>query len=118
MSYVKALVIKFVAIAVVLLIILTGIFDVEFEKTLLISLVLTMVAYALGDLMIFRKTGKGAHRNGANHNHADHNHDREDHKKRNRMATIADIVLSFLVIRLLGDALIKKARAATGTSIP
>lgn len=59
MNHVKAPVIKFVMIAVVLLIILTGIFDVEFEKTLLISLALTVAADALGDLMIFRKTGKG-----------------------------------------------------------
>lgn len=107
MNHVKALVIKFLMIAVVLLIILTGIFDVEFEKTLLISLVLTLLAYALGDLMVFRKTGKQTHHNDVNDNHADH--DREDHKKRNMMATIADIVLAFLVIWLMGDALIENA---------
>ena len=107
MNHVKALVIKFVMIAVVLLIILTGIYDVEFEKTLLISLVLTLIAYALGDLMIFRKMGKQTQHNGANNNNA--NHDREDHNKRNLMATIADIVLAFLVIWLMGDALIEDA---------
>lgn len=109
MNHLKALIVKFLMIAVVLLVILTGIFDVEFEKTLLISLVLTVLAYALGDLMIFRKTGSQTHHNGTDHNHANRDHDREDHKKRNVMATIADIVLSFLVIWLLGDALIENA---------
>ncbi|MGO1059434.1 YndM family protein [Planococcus sp. FY231025] len=109
MNHGKALVIKFLMITVVLLIILTGIFDVEFEKTLLISLVLTVLAYALGDLMIFRKTGNQAHNHGTAHSNADQHHDREDHKKRNMLATIADIVLSFLVIWLMGDVLIENA---------
>ena len=109
MNHVKALAIKFVMIAVVLLIILTGIYDVEFEKTLLISLVLTLLAYALGDLMIFRKAGKQAQHNAANHNNSTQNNDREDHNKRNLMATIADIVLAFLVIWLMGDALVENA---------
>ncbi|MDN7246281.1 YndM family protein [Planococcus shenhongbingii] len=109
MNHVKALIMKFIMIAVVLLVILTGIYDVEFEKTLLISLVLTLIAYVLGDLMIFRKTGDGASNKQTGNNHAA-GHDRhEDHKKRNMMATIADIVLSFLVIWLLGDALIENA---------
>ncbi|MGI2327980.1 YndM family protein [Planococcus sp. YIM B11945] len=109
MNHVKALVIKFIMIALVLLIILTGIYDVEFDKTLLISLVLTVLAYALGDLMIFRKAGNRAANDRNSNNHSDR-HDREaDHKKRNVMATIADIVLSFLVIWLLGDALVENA---------
>ena len=98
MNHLKALVIKFLMIAVVLLIILTGIFDVEFGDTLLISLVLTLVAYVLGDLMIFRKTGDRSDHTRANDNHS-------DHTKRNAIATIADIVTAFLVIWLMGEAL-------------
>lgn len=97
MNHLKALIIKFVMIAVVLLVILTGIYDVEFSDTLLISAVLTVVAYLLGDLMIFRKTGDRS-----NHNRTGHD---DDHTKRNAMATVSDIILSFLVIWLMGEVL-------------
>lgn len=109
MNHGKAIIMKFVMITAVLLAILTGIYDVEFEKTLLISLVLTLIAYVLGDLMVFRKTGNGASTNHAGNNHSGDHERHEDHKKRNIMATIADIGLSFLVIWLLGDALIDNA---------
>lgn len=99
MNHLKALIIKFLMIAVVLLIILTGIFDVEFGDTLLISAVLTLLAYVLGDLMVFRKTGDRGDRNRAGH-------DNSDHTKRNAMATVSDIVLSFLVIWLMGEVLL------------
>ena len=89
MNHVKALVIKFLMIAVVLLIILTLFFDVPFMDTIWISLALTIIAYLLGDLMIFRKAG-----------------DRSDQNKRNAIATVSDIVVAFLVIWLLGDALV------------
>jgi amino acid transporter len=92
MDHLKALVIKFVMILVVLGIILTGIYDGEFEDTLLISLVLTLVAYFLGDLMIFRKAGDDHDRN-------------SDHVKRNIIATISDAVLAFVVIWLMGKSL-------------
>ncbi|MFD1032498.1 YndM family protein [Metaplanococcus flavidus] len=95
MNHLKALIIKFLMIAVVLLIILTLIFDVEFGDTLLISAVLTVAAYALGDLMIFRKVGNDET------NNAD-----SDHTKRNAIATVSDIVLAFLVIWLMGEALL------------
>ncbi|MDQ0429496.1 Ca2+/Na+ antiporter [Planomicrobium stackebrandtii] len=98
MNHVKALIIKFVMIAVVLLVILTGIYDVEFSDTLLISVVLTLVAYVLGDLLIFRKTGNRSDNNRANHNES-------DHTKRNAIATVADIVTAFLVIWVMGEAL-------------
>lgn len=88
MNHVKALVIKFLMIAVVLLIILTLFFDVPFMDTIWISLALTIIAYVMGDLMIFRKAG-----------------DRSDQNKRNAIATVSDIVVAFLVIWLLGDAL-------------
>ena len=87
MDHVKAIVIKFVMIAVVLGIVLTGIFDGAFEDTLIISLILTIVAYIIGDLFIFRKVG---------------NDRNADHHKRNIIATISDAVLSFLVIWIMG----------------
>lgn len=99
MNHLKALIIKFLMIAVVLLIILTGIFDVEFGDTLLISVVLTLVAYVLGDLLIFLKTGGRTDQNRTNHNQS-------DHTKRNAIATVADIVVAFLVIWLMGEALL------------
>jgi len=89
MNHVKALAMKFVMIAAVLLVILTLFFDVPFVDTLWISLVLTLVAYVMGDLMIFRKAG-----------------DRSDQDKRNAIATVSDIVVAFLVIWLMGEALV------------
>ncbi len=89
MNHVKALIMKFVMIAAVLLIILTLFFDVPVMDTIWISLALTLVAYVMGDLMIFRKAG-----------------DRSDQTKRNAIATISDIVVAFLVIWLMGDALV------------
>lgn len=89
MNHVKALVIKFVMIAAVLLIVLTGFFDVPFLDSIWISLALTVVAYVMGDLMIFRKAG-----------------DRSEQTKRNAIATVSDIVVAFLVIWLLGEALV------------
>lgn len=89
MEHVKALAIKFVMIAAVLLIILTLMFDVPFADTLWISLALTIVAYAMGDLMIFRKAGN-----------------RSEQNKRNAIATVADIVVAFLLIWLMGEALV------------
>lgn len=109
MNHAKALIIKFLMIAVVLLVILTVIYDVEIEKTLLISLVLTLIAYVLGDLMIFRRTGDGSSNKQSGNNHSGHRDPHEDHKKRNMMATIADIVLSFLVIWLMSDGMINGA---------
>ncbi len=92
MDHVKAILIKFVMITIVLGIILTGIYDGEFEDTLLISVVLTIVAYIIGDLFIFRKAGDDRDRN-------------SDHIKRNTIATLSDAVLAFLVIWLMGREL-------------
>ncbi|MDQ6466599.1 YndM family protein [Exiguobacterium acetylicum] len=116
MNHLKALIMKFLMIAVVLLLILTVIYDVEIEKTLLISLALTLIAYVLGDLMIFRRAGDGASnkqsatrdsKNYVSNKHADARDPHEDHKKRNMMATIADILLSFFVIWVMGESMIK-----------
>ena len=92
MEHVKALLIKFVMIAVILGIVLTGIYDGEFGDTLLISIILTIVAYILGDLLVFRKTGDDHERNA-------------DHVKRNTIATISDAILTFLVVWLMGREL-------------
>ncbi|NGY80566.1 DUF2512 family protein (plasmid) [Bacillus megaterium] len=54
MKHLKALIIKFVMSAVVLGIILTGIYSYGFSDSMLIGLVLTVVAYALGDLLVYR----------------------------------------------------------------
>ena len=92
MDHLKALLIKFAMVAVVLGIVLTGIYDGELEDTLLISLVLTIVAYIIGDLFIFRNAGDDHDRNA-------------DHVKRNTIATISDSVLAFFVIWLMGKSL-------------
>lgn len=89
MNHLKALIMKFLMIAVVLLIILTLIFDVPFGDTIWISVVLTLVAYVAGDLMIFKNAG-----------------DVNEQGKRNAIATVSDIILAFLVIWLMGNSLV------------
>lgn len=79
-------------ITVVLGIVLSGIYDGEFSDTLLISAVLTILSYIVGDLLLFRKSGNDMEVN-------------SDHSKRNTIATLADAVLSFLVIWLMGKSL-------------
>lgn len=92
MDHVKALIIKFVMVAVVLGIVLTGMYDGEFSDTLLISAVLTILAYVVGDLLVFRKAGDDRERNA-------------DHSKRNGIATVSDAVLTFFVVWLMGKSL-------------
>lgn len=89
MKHLVALAIKFAMIAAVLLIILTGFFDVPFADTLLISLTLTLIAYAMGDLLIFRSGGE-----------------RSEQATRNSIATIADVAVAILVIWAVGEALV------------
>ncbi|MCM3543612.1 DUF2512 family protein [Priestia megaterium] len=81
MKHLKALIIKLIMSALVLGIILTGIYNYDFSNSMLISLVLTVVAYALGDLLVYRNAA-----------------DDSDYKKRNIIATISDLILIFLVI--------------------
>ncbi len=85
MEHVKALIIKLVMVTAVLGIIITGIFDGEFSDTLLISIVLTVLAYILGDLLIFRHAGNDT-----------------EYTKRNTIATTADVVLTIATIYLMG----------------
>ena len=89
MNHVKALLIKFVMITVVLGIVLSVGFDFPFGDMLLISFVLTLVAYVMGDLFIFRKTG-----------------DSSSQTNRNIIATVSDGILAFLVIWIMGSQLI------------
>ncbi|MFP7733301.1 YndM family protein [Priestia aryabhattai] len=88
MKHLKALIIKFVMSALVLGIVLTVIYNYDFSDSILISLVLTVVAYALGDLLVYRNAA-----------------DDSDSKKRNIVATISDLILSFLVIWIMGTSL-------------
>ena len=86
MNHVKAIVIKFLMIAVVLGIILTGVFNMNFTDTLSISLVLTLLAYVVGDLGIFQNAG-----------------DRAAQNKRNIIATVSDFFLAAIVIYFMGQ---------------
>ena len=85
MRHLLALAIKFVMVAAVLLIVLTLLFDVSFVDTLLISLALTALSYAMGDIMIFLNAGRP-----------------ENQSSRNTIATFADFVMAFLAIWLIG----------------
>ena len=72
-------------VAAVLLIVLTLLFDVPFVDTLLISLALTALSYAMGDIMIFLNAGRPENQSG-----------------RNTIATFVDFVMAFLTIWLIG----------------
>jgi len=85
MDHLKAIIIKFVMIAVVLGIIVSGIFGGEFSDTLWMSAVLTVLAYIIGDLGIFRNIG-----------------DDSDYTKRNAIATLSDAILTFAIVYFMG----------------
>lgn len=80
MNHFKAILIKFIATFVVLYIILGAFYDMAFRNVFLISLVLTVAAYVIGDMLILRMTN-------------------------NTVATIADFGLAFLVIWFMGESL-------------
>merc|ERR1712194_514611 len=80
-----ALAIKFVIITLVLLVILTWAFDVSFMNTLMISLALTALSYAIGDLLVFLNAGKPGNQ-----------------VSRNTVATFADFIMALAVILLIG----------------
>jgi hypothetical protein len=86
LDHLKAIAIKFVMVAVVLGVILTGIFGVEVSDMLTVSVVLTLGAYILGDLMIFKRV------NG-------------EQKKRNTIATLSDAALAFIILWFMGTAM-------------
>ncbi|MGD6804558.1 DUF2512 family protein [Rossellomorea vietnamensis] len=86
MEHLKALAIKFVMVTVVLGIILTGIYGVPVSDMLIVSVILTLGAYVLGDLLVFKRL------NG-------------EQKKRNVIATMADAGLAFVLLWFLGTAM-------------
>lgn len=85
MRHLLALAIKFVMVTIVLLVVLTIGFNVSFVDTLLISLALTALSYAMGDIMIFLNAGKP-----------------ENQSTRNTVATFVDFVMAFMTIWLIG----------------
>lgn len=85
MKHLIALAVKFVMIAIVLLVILTWAFDVSFTNTLIISLALTALSYAFGDMLIFLNAGKPGNQT-----------------TRNTIATVSDFVMAIAVIWLIG----------------
>jgi hypothetical protein len=80
MKHIKAIAIKFVSSLVLLSIILGLFFDMAFGNIFLISLVLGVAAYIIGDLLILPRTN-------------------------NTIATIADFGLAFLIIWLMSENL-------------
>ncbi|MGP4074956.1 YndM family protein [Halobacillus sp. K22] len=80
MEHLKLIAMKFLFTFPILLIILGGGFDVSFGNVFLISLVLTAVSYAVGDLLILSRSS-------------------------NTTATISDFVFTFLLVYLMTDAL-------------
>lgn len=80
MKHVKALAIKFVATLILLYIILGLFYDMSFSNVFLISLVLGISAYLIGDLFILSRTN-------------------------NTIATIADMGLAFAIIWVMGSNL-------------
>jgi hypothetical protein len=80
MKHVKALAIKFVSSLVLLSIILGLFYDMAFRNIFLITLVLGVAAYIIGDLLILPRTN-------------------------NTVATISDFGLAFLIIWLMSENL-------------
>lgn len=80
MDHMKALLIKFISSLVLLYIVLGLFYDMSFSNVFLITLVLGVASYVIGDMFILPRTN-------------------------NTMATIADFGLAFLVIWLMGESL-------------
>ncbi len=80
MKHVKAMAIKFVSSLVLLSLILGLLYDMSFGNIFLITLVLGVAAYLIGDLLILPRTN-------------------------NTIATIADFGLAFLIIWLMSESL-------------
>jgi hypothetical protein len=80
MKHVKALAIKFVACLVLLYIILGMVYGMTFGDVFMISLILGIASYIIGDLLILPRTN-------------------------NTIATIADFGLAYIVIWLMSDNL-------------
>ena len=81
MNHLKAIILKFFMLAIVLLVVLTLFFNVEIMDSIWTALVLTFFAYVLGDLLLFRMAAN-----------------RSGQTIRNLIATIGDVVIAFLTI--------------------
>lgn len=80
MKHLRALAVKFLASLVLLYIILGLIYDMSFTNVFLISLVLGLASYVIGDLFLLPKTN-------------------------NTIATLSDFGLAFMIIWILGESL-------------
>lgn len=83
MEHVKALIIKFIMITAILWFILGLFFGVDFGEIITISVILTPLAYVIGDLLILRNFN-------------------------NTIATLADFGISFITIWIIGMAIINE----------
>ncbi|MDQ0216224.1 hypothetical protein J2S13_002664 [Oikeobacillus pervagus] len=83
MQHLKALLTKFIVWTIALWFILGVFFNVDFGDIVTISIILTLVSYAVGDLWILRRFG-------------------------NATATVADFVLAYIGIWLIGGAIIEE----------
>lgn len=92
MEHVKALIIKFIMVTAVLWVILGLFFGVDFGEIITISVILTPLAYVIGDLLVLRYFN-------------------------NMMATIADFGLSFITIWLIGAAVINEPISVATASL-
>lgn len=89
MVHVKALLLKFILVAIVFSVVLTLLFGVDWDDTLWLSALVTLFAYIVGDLMIFGHSGPAA-----------------AHKRRNAIATVSDIIFTFVLIWWLGIVMV------------
>lgn len=80
MEHLRAIAIKFIASLVLLYVILGLMYDMSFTNVFLISLVLGIASYVIGDLFLLPRTN-------------------------NIIATIADFGLAFMIIWLMGESL-------------
>jgi hypothetical protein len=80
MKHLRAIAIKFIASLAILYIILGAMYDMSFTNVFLISLVLGIASYIIGDLFLLPKTN-------------------------NTIATIADFGLAFMIIWIVGESL-------------
>lgn len=92
LEHVKALIIKFIMVTAILWFILGGFYGVDFGEIITISVILTPIAYIVGDLLILRYFN-------------------------NMIATIADFGLSFLTIWFIGLAVINEPISIVGASL-
>src|SRR5690625_1444536 len=80
MQYIKALLIKWVMVTAILWVVLGGFFGVSFMNIFTIGLLVTGISYLVGDLLILSRA-------------------------ENWVATIADFVLTFAIVWLMGSML-------------